>query len=166
MTADTEMRALIDENLIQKALSRYWRGVDRLDVDLIISAFHPDAIDHHGAHDRPAYEFAHAAVERMPTVAPGGTQHRVGNVSIEVTGDLAWCEAYYHAIHNAGEQLNEMFGRYVHRFERREGEWKIAERWAVLDFTTSSPRVPLPQEANPGTPRGRADRTDISYKRW
>jgi len=154
---------LVDDYLIRQTLTRYTRGVDRCDLDLILSAFHPDAIDHHAGHDRPAHEFAKIAVERMPQVAPGGTQHRVSNVSIELDGNKAWCEAYYHAVHNAGDQLNEMFGRYIQRFERRDGEWKIAERWAVVDFTQSSARTPLPQESNPAVLRGKADKTDISY---
>lgn len=166
MDAQAIIQDLHDEHRIRKVLSRYWRGVDRLDLDLIRSAFHEDAIDHHAGHDRLAHDFAQAAIERMPQVAPGGTQHRVGNVSIEVNGDRAWCEAYYHAIHNAGDRLNELFGRYVHRFERRGGEWKIAERWAVLDFTQTAPRTPAPSESNPGTARGSADKNDISYLRW
>src|SRR5207244_263295 len=105
------------------------RGVDRLDVELMTSVFHSDAVDHHAGKDRLAHEFVKAAVERMPQVAPGGTQHRVANISIELDGDRAWTEAYYHAIHNAGPQLNELFGRYIDRFERRDGQWKIAERW-------------------------------------
>ena len=166
MEAQPTIEDLAADYLIRQALSRYWRGVDRLDVELIRSAFHDDAIDHHAGHDRLAHDFAAAAVERMPKVAPGGTQHRVGNVSIEREGDRAWCEAYYHAIHNAGDRLNELFGRYVHRFEQRAGEWKIAERWAVLDFTQTVERTAAPSENNPGTPRGTADRNDISYTRW
>ena len=165
MASQPGLSDLIDEHLIHKALSRYWRGVDRCNVALIQSAFHADAIDHHAGHDRLAHDFAQAAVERMPLVAPGGTQHSVSNVSIELNGDKAWCEAYYHAIHNAGDTLNEMFGRYVHRFERRDGEWKIAERWAVLDFTQTNPRTAFGSEANPATLRGKADKTDISYQR-
>ncbi|MCW2336074.1 ketosteroid isomerase-like protein [Sphingobium sp. B2D3A] len=166
MNSESSLQEMIDERLITKVLSRYWRGVDRCDVDLIMSAFHSDAIDHHAGHDRLAHDFAKAAVDRMPQVAPGGTQHHVTNISIEVDGDTAWCEAYYHAIHNADAQLNQMFGRYVHRFERREGEWKIAERWAVLDFTHTGPRTPFGSENNPATLRGRADKTDISYQRF
>ena len=155
---------MLDEYLIMKVLTRYCRGVDRLDAELIGSAYHEDAIEHHAGHDRPASDFIKAAVERMPTVAPGGTQHRLSNISIEVEGDLAWCEAYFHAVHNAGDRLNEMFGRYVHRFERRNGDWKIAERWAVLDFTQSTPRTAIGSENNPATLRGQANKNDISYQ--
>lgn len=159
------IREMLDEHLIRKVLSRYWRGVDRRDVEMIISAFHPDAVDHHAGKDNLAHDFARAAMERMPQLSPGGTQHRVANISIEVDGDRAWGEAYYHAIHNAENQINELFGRYIDRFERRDGEWKIAERWAVLDFTQTSPRAPHPAENNPATLRGRHDKTDLSYRR-
>ena len=165
MADEISTRDLIDEREINRTLSRYWRGVDRLDLDLMTSAFHPDAIDHHAGNDRPAHEFARAALDRMPQVAPGGTQHRVANISIELDGDTAWSEAYFHAIHNADERLNELFGRYVDRFERRHGQWKIAERWSIVDFSQSTSRTALPSENNPNTHRGRRDRTDLSYFR-
>lgn len=165
MAHEGDIRDLLDEREIRRALSRYWRGVDRLDLDLMTSAFHSDAVDHHAGNDRPAHEFARAALDRMPEVAPGGTQHRVANISIELAGDTAWSEAYFHAVHNAGDRLNELFGRYVDRFERRNGDWKIAERWSVVDFSQSAPRNALSSEKNPNTHRGRRDKTDLSYFR-
>ena len=43
-TADT----LLDREAIREAMGRYCRGIDRLDVDLIRSAYHEDAFDDHG----------------------------------------------------------------------------------------------------------------------
>ena len=165
MDTDAALTAVLDEHLIRKALARYWRGVDRRDLELIKSAFHADAIDHHAGKDLRAHEFAEMAMEGMPRISPGGTQHRVTNISIELDGDRAWSEAYYHAVHNAEDQINELFGRYVDRFERRDGQWKIAERWAVLDFTQTSARVAHAAEKNPATLRGRPAPTDLSYNR-
>jgi hypothetical protein len=43
-TAET----LLDREAIREVMARYCRGIDRLDVELIKSAYHPDAFDDHG----------------------------------------------------------------------------------------------------------------------
>ena len=44
-----EIRHLIDRQAILDCLTRYCRGVDRFDRELVLSAYHSDAIDDHGA---------------------------------------------------------------------------------------------------------------------
>ena len=39
---------LADREAIRDVAIRYCRGVDRLDVDVLKSAYWPDATDHHG----------------------------------------------------------------------------------------------------------------------
>jgi SnoaL-like domain len=39
-----EIRALLDRHAIVDCMMRYARGVDRLDRELVVSAFHPDAV--------------------------------------------------------------------------------------------------------------------------
>ena len=45
-----EIRRLLDKEAIREVLLRYARGIDRHDDDLMASAYHPDAIDDHGAY--------------------------------------------------------------------------------------------------------------------
>src|SRR5882724_2908499 len=42
------LRQLLDRQAILDCLHRYTRGVDRLDRQLLLSAYHADAIDDHG----------------------------------------------------------------------------------------------------------------------
>src|SRR5262245_17777267 len=42
------VRVLLDKQAIQEVLARYCRGVDRADLELLRSVYHPDAIDNHG----------------------------------------------------------------------------------------------------------------------
>lgn len=42
---ETRLRLLEDRQAIHEVILRYCRGVDRSDPDLILSAFHDDAID-------------------------------------------------------------------------------------------------------------------------
>ena len=62
---------------------------------------------------------------------------------IEVAGDVAYCESYAMASHRSereGVEYDLVVGvRYVDRFERREGVWKIAHRKAVQDWNRIDP---------------------------
>ena len=59
-------------------------------------------------------------------------------------GDIAQVESYVLAWHpvydeQAGRETHALAGgRYLDRFERRDGEWKIADRRVVLDWTRTS----------------------------
>jgi len=44
---DPEFQALLDKQEIQEVLTRYTRGADRGDADLIEATYHDDAIDGH-----------------------------------------------------------------------------------------------------------------------
>ena len=61
---------------------------------------------------------------------------------IEIEGDAAVGESYVIAYQQtAGEAPQDVMtgGRYIDRYERRDGEWKISHRTFVMDWTTSSP---------------------------
>jgi len=62
----------------------------------------------------------------------------VSNISIELAGDFAHVETYLAAVHRVetDEGLRDDFlrCRYIDRFERRAGEWKIAKRTVVYDW--------------------------------
>ncbi len=48
---DRALQDLIDKQAIREVVLTYCRGIDRLDFDLVRSAYHPDAIDHHTGFD-------------------------------------------------------------------------------------------------------------------
>ena len=52
MDAETTalVRELKDRQEIYDCLMRYCRGIDRLDRDMLLSAYHPDAVDDHGVY--------------------------------------------------------------------------------------------------------------------
>lgn len=125
---------------IRQALVRYCRGVDRGDEDLILSAYHPGAMDRHGTlHDAPAEEFARYVVARFDKPGIVG-QHHITNTHIELHGDTALVESYFLGFRpsaNAAtgeDELVPLGGRYLDRFEKREAGWRIAERTVVVDW--------------------------------
>src|SRR6516165_3676014 len=145
------VQALLDKQSIYEVLVRYCRGVDRCDEDLIRSAFHDDAYDDHGYWKGPGHELAPFLADRLRK-ANSATTHSLTNVLIEVDGDLARSEAQVHAtLIRAGSdpaEVDVVGARYLDRFSRRAGRWRIDHRTVVLDWHTtevwpaSAPAVP------------------------
>jgi hypothetical protein len=96
------------------------------------------------------------------------TWHSTTNQLVELKGDAAWAEHYTTSSHRiaADDQGPERdwiaFGRYIDRMEWRDGEWRIARRKMVVDYTRMDP-VPPCDPAGVGTSGGARDRSDPSY---
>ncbi len=129
---------------IADVLYRYCRGVDRGDIALLKSVYHPDAHDNHGSFKGNGYDFADYLVPSMDR-PPHVGQHHITNMLIERHGEQADVESYFIAYHPDIDADNRpvivrVGGRYLDRFERRHGAWKIARRDVVIDWTeTPSP---------------------------
>lgn len=151
-----------DRREIHEVVMRYCRGIDRLQLDLVRDAFHPDGIDHHTGFDGTVEEFI-AWVGPLLRERLGGTMHIVANHLVDVHGDEAVSESYATAVH-WGEpaddpRVNFTSGvRYVDHMSYRDGRWAIRERWAVREWTRSDAGRLVAAE---GTgPRGRRDADD------
>ena len=140
---EAKLQEVVDRQEIHQALMRYCRGVDRADEDLINSAFHAGAVDDHGT-KRAATELAHG----VATGTQRQMMHFMGNVLIELDGDTAFVESYFISFapsdENGVTSTRSRAGRYLDRFDRRGGEWKIAHRlvvdeWARLDVLDKVP---------------------------
>jgi ketosteroid isomerase-like protein len=135
---DHRLQALLDKEEIREVTYRFARGVDRHDWELMRSCYHDDALDCHGLFDGLATEYVSWATENVPQLADA-TTHHVSNVLIELEGDVAFCESYVLAAHryvrNDGRKADFLCGaRYVDRFERRGGKWRIAKRQLVWEW--------------------------------
>jgi len=156
---------LLAEAEIRDVQLRYCRAVDRMDFDLLRTCFHPDATTDFGffAGDLEAF----IVMAKASLAAFAGTTHFTGNQLVEVDGNSAWAEHYTLATHrcpaDAEGPLRDYVAsvRYVDRMERRDGEWRIAKRVLIPDWTRTDP-VP---ELGPGTrsQSARRDRSDPSY---
>jgi len=132
--ADLDRLAVVlDEADITRVLMRYCRGIDRRDYELVRSCYHPGARDDHGPYKGDVEGFLTWVAARHATIEQ--CVHMIGNVLIEVHGDVAVSEAYYTSFQCEGRSFAHGGGRYVDRFERRHGgPWKIAERLVVVEF--------------------------------
>jgi len=159
----SDLQRLADRIAIQETLYRYARGIDRRNWDFLASAFHPGAQIHQGDFKGSIEEMIenvkarHAAIEQ--------SAHLMTNILIEFDGpEGAVVETYYlaylrngalpaivrTALIGGGEPENGKIdmcslGRYVDRFERRHGYWRIARRICIAETLTGAP-VP---EGNP-----------------
>lgn len=163
MTDMKRLEAAADKIEIYDVLVRYCRGVDRLDEELIASVYHDDAYDNHGSFNGLGKDFAKGVVKRLAEAVDAG-QHRIGNVYIELDGDVAWSEAGFLAVHDHGDRQDTILGRYIDRFERRNGEWKIADRTVLMDITRST-HVTERFEGEKHFLKGARDKSDWSYNR-
>lgn len=150
-TEDTAMNEAeaIDQVVSHQAIvelgCRYVRGVDRGDPETLLSAFHEDAAIVSGAFNGPVTAFSTEIGRILEQVSPR-VAHTVTNHWIDIEGDAAVGESYVIAYQQiVGEEPQDVMtgGRYIDRYERREGQWKISHRTFVMDWTTSSPAKDL-----------------------
>jgi len=154
MSTDTQslertVRELRDRQEILDCLMRYSRGVDRLDRELLLSVYHEDAVDDHGMFVGGPEEFADWVVG-MHGSTHLSHQHCLFNHTCELDGDVAHAETYYMfaGMNREGAPLSMSGGRYLDRFERRDGRWAIAARVCVRDW---APLDTQPDPADPST---------------
>lgn len=134
---NVQLHNLAAESAIRQALARYCRGVDRGDRAMLLSAYHPDAIDDHGNFVGGPDDFATYVIDKFD-ITPRIGQHHVTNVYAEIDGSTAHVESYFIAFNaqttEGGGEHDLVTGRYLDRFEEREGDWRIAERKVVIDI--------------------------------
>jgi hypothetical protein len=138
---EVALQQLLDEREIERGLLRYARGVDRCDEELIASAYHEDSYDEHGAFHGTGSEFAAWVVELLKK-AFVSTTHRISNVTIKFEGDLAKVESYVVAYHKTKGETPDLIivgARYLDDFSRRGGDWRIARRIVVVDWSQVMP---------------------------
>jgi hypothetical protein len=163
------VQELRDRAEIYECLMRYCRGVDRLDRELLLSAYHPDAIDDHGIFLGTAKEFADWALG-IHTRYQSVSQHIITNHSCEVKGNEAHTESYYMfaGMNTEGPPLTVCGGRYVDRFEKRDGRWAIAARMSILEWHGVPGEIFVDREIidpNNHSHQGLRNRNDPSYAR-
>ncbi len=161
---------LLAKQAITEVIHRYARALDRMDEPMLRSVFHPGSRHRHffeGPSSDPSRpsepgkpgDFVAFAMDVLRTHT--STHHQLGNVLIELMGpNSATSETYFTAHHrmrplgdplaapNAFDTPMDYFvgGRYLDRFERRDGVWRIVERIGMTDWA----RVDAPVSALAG----------------
>lgn len=157
-----------DRQEIHDCLLRYTRGVDRHDMELMKSAYHPDAWDEHGVAEGDPVAFCNWAIGWHHEFQYRH-QHIIHNHTVELDGDTAHSETYYLFLaDNRDGPPTLAYGRYVDRFEKRGGKWGIAHRVCVNEYAGAFTAIDTPAEylaMMKSTGPDTRDKTDVSYVR-
>jgi hypothetical protein len=161
---ESSLQALLDKQAIRDVLSRYCRGLDRMDKQMAYAVWHDGGTAFYdGMFEGTGEGFidwvwqAHAAMERH--------SHQITNVLIELDGDRAVSESYVTValwtLPDANGDQKELIGRgrYLDRWEKRGDVWAIAHRVHLLDMSSV---LPLTRDAtSAGFSR---DERDLSFE--
>lgn len=131
---ETMIRDLTNRQEILDCIHRYCRGMDRFDRAAVRSAYHADALDDHGEYVGDVegfidWAFGYHSEHQVRTL------HAVHNHLCEIHGDTAHAETYFtfHSVNKAAPHQTTTSGRYIDRFERRDGRWGITRRICVIN---------------------------------
>jgi SnoaL-like domain len=166
--SNADVQELIDRQRIWECLLRYTRGMDRLDREIVMSAYHSDGMEDHGALIAACDTFVdqvlgfHRSAEIL-------TQHIMSNHQCELEGNVAHAETYVscYSVNREGKASYSL-GRFIDRLEKREGRWGIVDRVCVREGSTDLPRNDFVDNfsVQPGSlHRSTRDRNDPSYLR-
>ena len=138
---DQTLQTLVDKQAIYELSCRYMRGLDRTDAELLLSVFWDDAYCEYGFINGDAPTFVVFAITALREHE--SNQHMIGNTLLEVAGDEAFGEVYFHAYHKVKSETGFddliVAGRYLDRYERRDGVWKMSYRSERVDWSRTTP---------------------------
>jgi hypothetical protein len=148
-----ELDRLKSREAIRQQLARYGRGQEWLDVTLMNDVFFEDADINFGFFKGVWRDYRPVLMEIE--AASESTFHMCACEQIEFEGDdTAHVEVYGLAGGGGGSGFTQIYGgRYMHRFERRDGVWKSARCHYVLDWTLRQPEDKAVSESLTGINR-------------
>jgi SnoaL-like protein len=166
---DAQLQDLLDEHQLTRLVHAYCRAVDRGDLELVRSLYHRDAVDSHGAFSGGSVD---EFVTRLAAARPHlrSMQHHVTTVNFAVSGTVAEGEIYTIATHTliSGPRDVDVTvgGRYLDKYEKRDGAWGFVERAIVTDWARVADPSPV-EFGHPLTrdsPRGTPGADDPSHR--
>lgn len=151
-----DLTKLLAKQAIAEVLFRRARAGDRSDAELAHTCYHPGATERHGMFDGLATEFIDVVSFTRPR--PGspikGMHHVVTNVLVDFDGDT---KAFVESYHVAWCQMTDatdatIGGRYLDRFELRDGRWAIVHRDVIFDWSRVEPETEKFWDKHPAMP--------------
>jgi hypothetical protein len=138
----TSITELLDKAAIRDVLSRYCRGLDRMDKPMAYAVFTADATaNYYGIYEGTGHGFVDWVWQAHLTMATHS--HQITNVLIEVDGDSAVSEAYVTVVlqqqRATGAVEMQARGRYLDRWSKCGEHWQIVAREHVIDTQSEMP---------------------------
>ena len=160
-----QVQELLDREAIRATIHRFARGLDRHDDAMVASAYHEGALDHHGNFTGTPAEFI-AWANALHAGDWIAHHHHLTTHTVELDGDVAHAETYAIGTFLRRDEavVDIAGGRYIDRLERRDGEWRIVAREAVIEWACAADAAA--SRFRFGVSRdGTWDRSDPSYRR-
>jgi len=164
-----EVQHLHDRMEVRDVAIRLARGDDRLDKDILFTAYADDAIDDHLGFCGSREEFFEWIWDSHKRSIETTLHHTTNQTCEFIDADTAITETYWIFTGPLLDGSNSIaFGRYLDRVERRPEGWRIAFRYATIDGCCNIPGAPIPFRWAPdrlanGVPS--QTREDPSYRR-
>lgn len=166
------LQAAIDKSEIADILASFARGIDRIDENLLRSVLHADAtLDlGPGVFQGTGGDYVRWIMGVLQSIR--SSHHLIGNVRVEIEGDAALVESYFHAHFRIEKPIGreDVFigGRNLDRFERRPmgpaGAWKIVHRKQILDWARTETVSDIFFHQNPDALWSYRTKTDASHQ--
>lgn len=186
--SEQQIVELFDKQAITEVIMTYARAIDRLDEEMLRSVFHPDSQHAHGfvgpssdpsLPSKPGEPLDFVAFAFGVLNTHTRTHHQLGNTFIELEGENAYAESYFTAYHRmrakgdpqAAENAYDtemdflVGGRYLDRFQKREGVWKISHRTGLTDWMRTEPPSTQGFSTIPADLVGQRSVDDLVYRR-
>jgi len=136
MDTTEELKALLERDKIRTCITRLARGEDRRDAELISASYWPDSTTDYGVFVGSFDKYLEWVVPGSPAIPV--TQHILGQSVIELRGATALAETHvtsYHRVNMGTEERDTVIGgRYLDTLEKRNGDWRIANRVMLYDW--------------------------------
>jgi ketosteroid isomerase-like protein len=158
---DSFLEELEARTAIEDCLKRFARAVDRQDWKAARDAYHDGAFDDHGFFKGPPDAFL-AHIEKLHA-EQDHSMHFNTNVLIEFQSkERAFVETYVLVLQRFRDRRVTASARYLDRFEKRNGEWRVAHRTLVFgDMVPEA--MPEPPSFPPEFTVQRHDMSDVLY---
>jgi ketosteroid isomerase-like protein len=165
LTAEDAVGLLLDREAILDCVTMYCRAIDRREEELLPHAYHAAAtVDHLTARGQFAGSASGFVAWAWTTQGARWTEHYLTSHTASIDGDTAYAETQFFLVgRSQGDRRSNLGGgRYIDRFEHRDGDWRIAHRDAVGHWTAEVDDLASDYVASRPP---RRDRDDPSYER-
>lgn len=147
MNREEQINQMLDKQAITDLLYAYCNAADRHDNEKMRSLYHEDAVDDHGAFFKGA---AMDFIDHLPDIQKNMQilHHNLTTINIALDGDYAEGEVYVLAFHQVMTEEGAIDvligGRYLDKYEKREGIWKFSYKAVLADWV----KISEPSEVN------------------
>jgi ketosteroid isomerase-like protein len=161
------MSELDDKQEIKELVLRYGTAIDRCDYEMLCSVYATDGIDDNGGEPLNGAAYARKVLD-MLTAEFDSTSHMIVNTKVKFVDGVGYGQTYYLAWHQLtrpdGGYDMTISGRYIDRFVKEDGQWKIGYRYRISDFNRIDKRHEKRPSSGPKREHGRRSKDDLMYR--